>query len=239
MHSPWIFRGQSYFEWDLKTSLERFLQDEKGENVDRYNMRRYYYDLSSVIPAINSLTDKKFERFEPSDLNCRKNGTLPQYELLCFARHHGFPTPILDWTYSYYVAAFFAFVSAKKDQDVAIFSYKEWSGETRGGWVADPIWDTQGPYVETHPRHYKQQSAYTVCRAEIEERGKTEIFFMNHETAARNDPANHSVKKFVLKADEKQKVLEMLYSMNINAYTLFGNDESLMQMLAFKELILE
>ena len=116
-HSPWIFRGQANAEWKLETSLERFLRDELGHTDNYYNAQKYYTYLSSIVPAINSLTEKCFERFTPHEIKFKKIGTVPQYELLCFARHHGFPTPILDWSHSYYVAAFFAFAQAKADQD--------------------------------------------------------------------------------------------------------------------------
>ena len=231
VHSAWIYRGHSCACWQLETSLERFLRDELGQEKDTYPAKLYYVYLSSIVPVINSLTDQKFEKFKPQEVHLMRSGPMPHCELLYFARHHGFPTPILDWTASYYVAAFFAFRHSKRGEDVAIYAYKEWNERARGGRVDNPIINQQGSYVETHARHYKQQSIYTICSAKIDDK----IFFMKHEVAVEQSPENHSIKKFILRAGEKEKVLENLFSMNINDYTLFGDDESLMRMLAYKE----
>lgn len=230
-YSDWIYRGHASKDWTLETTLERFLRDDLETPREKYPIIEYYRYLAAIVPAVNSLTLQKFPQFAAHELDLDRARPLPQYELLCFARHHGFPTPLLDWTVSYYVAAFFAFRSARADEDAAIFAYKEWNGDARGGWVGQPIIDEHGPYVETHVRHYKQQSRYTVCRAKIDEK----IFLMNHQKAVEEDPENHTIKKFVLRSDEKAKVLERLFRMNINDYTLFGDEESLMRMLAYKE----
>lgn len=42
--------------------------------------------------------------------------------------------------------------------------------------------------------------------------------------------------KFVLPKSERAKVLEKLNIMNVNAYSLFGNEEGLMETLAYQEI---
>ena len=96
------------------------------------------------------------------------------------------------------------------------------------------MWHKIAPYIETHRRHYRQQSCYTVCLAENDER---EIIFKNHIDAVASNPRSHKVKKFVLPGEEKRRVLRRLNKMNINAHTLFDNHEGLMQDLAYREFI--
>lgn len=229
----WLFRGQGDSQWGLTTSLERYLFPQKQPKNIKIEAKVYFQQIRSIIPALNSLTGKKFDRhIQPPD--SRGEGFSPSdSELLYYLRHHGFPTPLLDWSRSYLVAAFFAFQSAKGDRDVAIYAYNDSLLKSRGGFKNKPLIYTLGPYAEAHRRHYLQQSDYTVCMSETNIDNKSNISFRSHDDALENDPENHPMKKYIINGREKNSVLKKLDEANINAYTLFGSEESLMNMLAF------
>lgn len=237
-HSEWIYRGQSNSKWLLETSLERYLRDELGEDSKKYLMSDYYQKLSAIIPAVNSLTAHKFERFSPDiqEYSHARPIPPPQYALMCFVRHHGFPSPLLDWSRSYYVAAFFAFSGAKQGENVSVYAYKQWNGPPDSWAAATARIEELGSYVQTHPRHYAQQSNYTVCRSKDEESGN--VFFRNHEDALGCGIREQKMKKFILSAREREKALEELYAMNINDHTLFGDEGALLKTQAYKEFVL-
>src|SRR5579871_975887 len=49
------------------------------------------------------------DRMRDADAGVFFKAQFPGYDYMAYLRHHGFPSPLLDWTRSPYVAAFFAF----------------------------------------------------------------------------------------------------------------------------------
>lgn len=224
-----LFRGQADASWKLETTLER-----SGKH--KFSASEYHKRLRAVRPAVISITGKPWDipdRFEPKR-------PPPGYEFMIYLRHHGFPSPLLDWTRSPFVAAYFAFRSAvrPKKRKVAIYAYIEYGGDGRtlGGGV--PNVHGLGQYVVSHRRHYAQQCEYTICWKEDEEDGKDRVY-SSHEDAFRNDNSlvdQGTLTKYMLPFGERAKVLKQLHRMNVTAFSLFGSEESLMETLAYEEI---
>lgn len=98
-----LFRGQSNQSWPPLTTLERF-------SAKSWSIKRYHRLLQSVGPAVFSLTSKAWNLGEdPDNVDQSRHIPPPAYEFMIYLRHYGFPSPLLDWSRSPYVAAFFAF----------------------------------------------------------------------------------------------------------------------------------
>ncbi len=176
------FRGHSDADWKLETTLERFTK----KSVDT---EHYFKTLRDIRPAVISVTGKNWdipEKFE--------GGRLPAsgYEFMIYLRHHGFPSPLLDWTRSPYVAAFFAFRSQEKPKSdkVAIYSYVERFENPEGFNGEAPTIHGLGPYAVTHKRHYAQQCEYSICQRRTHGR----YVYSSHETIDFADKSSGQVR---------------------------------------------
>ena len=96
-----LFRGQADSRWPLRTTLERFTANPKS-------IAEYHRVLSIVSRAVKSHTGTAWPIVD-GEVDERHHGPPPAYEFMIYLRHHGFPSPLLDWSQSPYVAAFFAF----------------------------------------------------------------------------------------------------------------------------------
>jgi len=142
---------------------------------------------------------------------------------------------MIDWTSSPYVAAYFAFRRVSSTiEKVSIYVFLESTSEIglKSGSSNEPGIIRFGPYVKTDRRHFIQQSEYTIC---ILHDGKWR--YVPHEKAfARCEPDQDLLWKLNIPYSERLKVLRLLDSYNINALSLFGSAESLMETMALREI---
>ncbi|HSL05620.1 MAG TPA: FRG domain-containing protein [Nitrospiraceae bacterium] len=113
-----IFRGHANASWELESTLDRVFKRDVG-------MEEYFKTIQDVRPAVISITGKEWN--VPDDFY--EDQFAPQgIDFMVYLRHHGFPSPLLDWTRSPFVAAYFAFRSYedRNDGKVALFSYAEY-----------------------------------------------------------------------------------------------------------------
>ena len=220
--SPLLFRGHSDDSWKLLTTLER--------HTDQISCWEEYLALANkVMPEMPAYRRKKWApTMEFGDFPYQPP---PLFNYLIYLRHHGFPSPLMDWTRSPWVAAYFAF-SATGSQPRAIYALIDWIGSKRsqGG---KPAIHSYGPGMSKLSRHARQQAEYTACvRLDA---GLLKI--ANHEEVfARGSTKQDLLWKFTLPARQRIDVLKHLNSYNINALSLFQSDDRLMETLALREI---
>lgn len=109
----WIFRGQKEAGWKLETTLERTLKTlgPYAENP---------HDPREIEDRLLREFQRHFHRYANSNT---RRGTL---EWLSIMQHHGAPTRLSDWTYSEYVALFFAIREIPKvDSICSVFAVNQ------------------------------------------------------------------------------------------------------------------
>jgi hypothetical protein len=113
-YSGWLFRGQRSPDWNLETSLER--------TAKRCGVPKTEYEQECF---------REFQRHAGSYSVRVPRELSDTLEWLALMQHFGAPTRLLDFTYSFWIALFFAFETT--DQDCAVWALDPDSlGSTEG-----------------------------------------------------------------------------------------------------------
>jgi hypothetical protein len=89
----WLFRGQKNSSWGLKSTLEREIVDfgidmKQAPEIERGLLRKFRRQCHNYTTNVPEEDDS--------------------LEWLALMRHYGAPVRLLDWTYSFFVATYFA-----------------------------------------------------------------------------------------------------------------------------------
>jgi hypothetical protein len=227
-----LYRGQASAEWPLRTTLERASSQE-------FDLEKYILFANRGLKEIESFTGKNWEIKNHLEVNgeFRNNRNplhlnMPNYDYHVYLRHHRFPSPLLDWTESPYIAAFFACSECHQNKDSAVYCFFERPFGRKSTRSGDATIIVQGPYVRTHNRHFAQKSWYTIAAKWDSARGP--VFCSHEEVFQRDDPKQDLLFKLILPAAERITALRELNDFNINYFTLFQDEESLIRAIAAK-----
>jgi hypothetical protein len=137
--SQWIFRGHSDAKWDLESTLERAVSDLWGDHAKLNDKnpairREAIREVLRSGPAGHSMwkTERRVVReftrqYHQFSLHLPDRGDAMEW--LSLMRHHGAPCRLLDFSYSWYVALFFALIHSRREAEVwAIDS--DWADNT-------------------------------------------------------------------------------------------------------------
>ncbi|WP_104019508.1 FRG domain-containing protein [Roseovarius nitratireducens] len=207
-----IFRGQSS-AWRLRTAFHR---------TRRKDLVRYWEeDVPRLRKASVGHLGNTFGHMDPGH-----NGAF-----LHLLQHHGYPTPMLDWTYSPYIAAYFAYSSFADN----FHSNSDTSGKVRiymfdaHSWKLDfnqivnlthcrPHFSLIEPLAIANPRALPQQSVASISNVDDIE---------GYITYQESLTANKYLKVYDLPQSEYEDVLRQLGYMGISPGSLFPGIEGL------------
>ncbi len=234
----WIFRGQINSKWALQTTLERACKnyghslEEAKDNEERLlrEFQRKYHHYSQHIPnSANTL------------------------EWLSLMQHYGAPTRLLDFTYSIYVAAYFALEKAEKDSAVwainGIWAMERSSdcfkkGSKEWKFIKEDITEKNEKIFDTTFRRRKPKAfACQMNPFRLNERltiqkgvfmcpGNVNLSFESNIENLRGWNEKENIVKIIIPHELRRKALDSLSNMKISCATLFPGLDGFAQSLS-------
>jgi hypothetical protein len=231
----WIYRGQSN-DKELETLLERAIKD--------IDLKENPYDIEFVLA----------DRFKRNLYSVEQTSSkiLSPVELFALMQHYGAPTRLLDFTYSFYVAVFFALENFLGKSPIiwcidALWlqaNAKKCLGITKEDFMPGKIWEDFKKYFMKESEKIVKRAVYQMTPHVLNPRLSIQqgtflcpcnlsFSFMANFCASLSDTTslNNHVRVLRIDPQTRIKALEELYRMNINRASLFPGLSGLAQSL--------
>jgi hypothetical protein len=221
-HTPrrWIYRGHMDITWKLESSLFRAIQDVRMI-IDCCEARilktkTYKDDYENGLISI-------FKSHAHLYLSSLPKKT-QKIEWLSVMQHYGAPTRLLDWTFSPYIAAYFALVSGNEDSCIYALNHKQLTDvdqESLGENYKDKVFDDQrGSRSFCYPYEPEMRNERLSCQ-----QGLFLVPSTNYETfdeiLANYGFDDGTCIKYILDKTMRFDGLRKLRLMNVTSATLF------------------
>jgi len=214
-NSSLISRGHASSQHPLVTSFHR---------TGRRNLLRYdAEDVPRLCRLIEAALNTTYDIRDPFDYGC----------LLNLAQHHGYPTPLLDWTESPFVAAFFAFselpkATSKEGQQIRIFLFdpEGWPfGTVQTIAEIRPSFARLELRARNNPRVLPQQSVHMFSNL---------VDIEGFVAVVEKQAGRRFLRRIDLPTSERSLAMRELDKMGVTAAALFPGVEGLCRSLAEK-----
>lgn len=234
--AAFLYRGHGCSSWKLQTTLERAYPDRK------FSLRNVFHHLSLVYGQLPGGEQLEFSQgdfcTDAADLSPALSHLWTRHFLdgLKRLRHMGVPSPLLDWTSSPFVAAYFAFadVDPKQTEDVAVCQFQEYTGPISRSCCNGIALEVLGPFGRTHERQTRQQGEYTLCVTDSDRTGQSvivcdpELYFQNARSASMQ---YERLRKYTIPCSERRVAMRDLAQMNITEASLFDGEDAMARTL--------
>jgi hypothetical protein len=228
----WCFRGQARAEWSLRSSLSRHIE------------------VSKVTEPVWSLQESRIRRIfqRKSHLFLEDLPEDDELEWLALMQHHGAPTRLLDFTWSPYVAAFFALERATGDAAIwAINLPLLWSIHERHRIGGVNMVDADPRDRDAFEKYYSpsrhafvwQGDPFRMPQRVVAQSGtflvSSHLGMTVEDILAGYPGSGELLVQFVLQTSKlRAEAMASLYSMNITQATLFPGLDGLARSMAYE-----
>jgi hypothetical protein len=233
----WIYRGQCA-DWPLKSSLER-------------SCERSRIPLQHAPLIERALIDNFRRRYDGSDRQFVNDDTL---YCLALMQHHGAPTRLVDWTYSPYIALYFALENSDEGSVIWCVNRTWWEEaasaivgndqfeqrnryETRNDASFIPLYMKDQPYKMVYLENpYFFNSRLNIQQGVFLCTGDVRFSYGDNLSALKGCCGPDSVMKIIclMSFEEKLAALKELHKMNIHRESLFPGLDGFAQSLSHR-----
>ena len=218
------YRGQADAAWKLEPTIDRALPPH-DDYTDRFAVE------GAIVQEFRKETCRFFDPLETAFVGEQRAGVTTA--VLSVMQHYGAPTRLLDWSYSPFVALYFACVHhADKDGAVWWFRRKPFNDLADSGWQSYGCPRESDGTVNLNALAFKLDAADWFCATDyllpFVRLTRQHGFFtiagrlgVDHGKRIESMLSGQSVpEKWVIPAQSKHVILEYLHLMNVNAMSL-------------------